>query len=246
MAQKILLFGKTGKLGQYLFAELEKKNAQLFCPSHTECDLNNYDQLNNYVKNLSPDMIIHVAGVPMAVMDELKFFTESNSDGKEYRNKLRNTNVIGTCNLVTVCDTYDIRLVYTSSEYVFYGDETLYKTTSPVRAKNLYGKTKICGEMLVQTLKHSLIIRAPLIRDTKFEYADAYDNQFCSRQYVDIVAKSIADEVLNNNNVGIVHIVGERKSMYEIALETKNDVNKVNMKKEFECVLPLDSSLDRK
>ena len=123
--------------------------------------------------------------------------------------KCFHTNVYGTSNIT---NTYiDTPFVYISSEY----------------AKNplgIYALTKYLGEEVIKTHPHHLIIRT-LFKPNPFPFDKAYTNQYTQGDYVDVIAKLIADMIKEwNKKSDLVYIGTGRKTMFELAKRTRPDV----------------------
>ena len=230
MENKILLLGATGKLGVHLVDQINHLKINLLTPTHKECPIENYNTLYNTIKNAKPNVIIHAAGYV-------------NTEGCEKDKQLcLDSNVLGTFNVVKICRLLNIKLVFISSEYVFNGDENEYTTNSKVDPKNTYGISKACGEFIVKTLNDYLIIRAPFIRDIKFPYEYAFQDQFTSRQYV----HQIIDKIINlslSNEKGIKHIVGKYQSVYNLAKQSNPNVKPIDTPKSLKNILPMNLNL---
>jgi len=227
---KIFLLGGTGKLGRRLIEVLKRKNIDFFSPTHSECEIEDIEQIRKYIEIEKPNVILHSAGF----VDTLK--------AEVSREKCVEVNVLGTYNIVYLCREYGIRLVYISTEYVFSGEEDVYVPSSSMDPKNIYGLTKGCGELIVRTLNDYIIIRSPFIRDVVFPYEQAFTNQYTSRQYV----HEITEDIINcsvSNEIGIKHIVGKYQSVYELAKQTKPDVGGIELSKDMEKYIPLKLNL---
>ena len=62
--QKILVTGGSGMVGKNLIEFLQtSSDYQIFSPTRKEFDLLNQNQVNLYLQNLSPDIVIHCAGL---------------------------------------------------------------------------------------------------------------------------------------------------------------------------------------
>jgi len=230
METKILLLGATGKLGKHLVNQINYLKINLTTPTHKECPIEDYNKLYNNIVKQKPNIIIHAAGYV-------------NTEGCE-KNKQRclDSNVLGTFNIVKICRSLNIRLIFISSEYVFSGEEKEYTINSKVNPKNTYGISKVCGEFIVKTLDNYLVIRSPFIRDTKFPYEYAFQDQFTSRQYI----HQIVDKILNlslSNNIGIKHIVGKYQSVYDLAKQSKPDVKPIKTPTNLKKLLPMNLNL---
>ena len=240
----LLVLGGTGRLGSKVTMQLKEENQNFVSPNRSELNILDLNSLKEYCMKNKITKILNLSGHPMFCGPEIEFFkNEINTEkGLEYRKNIRETNVIGCYNIVTVCDELNLRLIYTSSEYVFYGDNGNYKTNDGINPKNIYGYSKGCGELLVRSVPNHLIIRSPLIRDDKFEHMNAFTDQFTSRQYISDVASQIISN-LNSTEIGIKHIVGERQSLFDLAKETVPNVGKSVLSDDLKIVLPIDSSL---
>ena len=59
---KILLTGSTGMVGRNILDHPDSKNYKFICPTRSELDLTNYDNVIHNFRRYNPDMIIHAAG----------------------------------------------------------------------------------------------------------------------------------------------------------------------------------------
>ena len=221
----IILFGGSGHLGINIL-----KNLKCISPSHNEIDLSRYSDMENHSIFSNVKIIIHSAGY----VD-----TQGCEDDP---NKCLENNVMSTYNLVKICRTKDIKLVYISSEYVFDGKAHEYYPYSPVCPKNTYGLAKASSELIVRTLSDYLIVRAPFIRTSKFIYPNAFEDQYTVRQYVDKAAKDIVD-VIEDGISGIHHLVGKYQSVYDLAKETNPDVGRIETPENLKNILPMNLNL---
>ncbi|CAD7932472.1 unnamed protein product [Amoebophrya sp. A25] len=156
------------------------------------------------------------------------------------------TNVIGTSNVCKLA---------LSTDYVFDGKKAggLYTESDPTRPLNNYGWSKLGGECVVQMVPRHLIIRCPFGPNV-FPYPKAFVDQYTSRQPVRVASRDVAkllelvlSEKLPNLN-GIVHVAGDRKTVYEYACEdagAKDVVGKLKLEDVSDMVsLAQDCSLD--
>ena len=90
MKKKIVVTGGTGRFGEILKKYKTKHN--LFFPTKNQLDILNIVKIKKYLKKVKPDILIHLAGLsrPMKIHD-------TNIQ------KSINTNIIGTSNLVNLC-----------------------------------------------------------------------------------------------------------------------------------------------
>lgn len=155
------------------------------------------------VKKGEYDLILHMG----AYTDVRK--AESEAD------KCFQTNAYGTFNLVNVYK--DTPFVYISTEYA----------NKPL---GVYALSKRLGEEVVKTHPNSLIIRTSF-KPTPFPFPCAYEDQYTQGDYVDVIAKLLAMEVVEWDKKGqsMIYLGTGRKTMFELAKRTRPDVqpNKV-------------------
>lgn len=222
---KTILFGGSGHLGSNIL-----KNLKCISPRHNEIDLSKYSDMENNSIFSNANTVIHSAGYV-------------NTEGcEDDPNKCLENNVMSTYNLVKICRSKNIKLIYISSEYVFDGESSEYRPSSPVCPKNIYGLCKASSEFLVKTLKNYLIIRAPFIRTDNFIYPSAFKDQYTVRQYVGKVAKDIA-RCITSGETGIKHIVGKYQSVYDLAKKTNPNVVAIETPEHLEKILPMKLNL---
>lgn len=231
MKNKVLLFGASGNLGKGLKHILNKQKITHITPSREQCDITDFDKVYSFINTTQPNIIIHSAGYV-------------DTEGCEQNKQLcLDNNVLGTFNIVKVCRSNNIRLIYISSEYVFPGNcFDTYTPHSIPNPKNTYGISKTCSEFLVKTLNNYLVIRAPFIRDNIFPYEYAFIDQHTSRQYICQITEDIINASLSDN-IGIKHIVGEYQSVYDLAKLTNPKVKSIKTPDNLKKILPLNLNL---
>lgn len=133
------------------------------------------------------------------------------------------TNVIGTMRL---CNVFrNAYFIYISSEYV----------KNPV---NFYSQTKMWAEWQVQKLPKHLIIRT-LFKPNPFPYEYAFVDQYTQGDYVDKIAPMIVAEVMAGRK-GIVEIGTGRKTMFELARQTRPNIKGISVDDVKDVKLPKD------
>ena len=72
MNEKIFLTGGTGIVGSNTREHSESHKYTIFAPSSKEVDLTNYEQVNNYIAEVQPDIIVHSAGLVGGIQANIK------------------------------------------------------------------------------------------------------------------------------------------------------------------------------
>jgi dTDP-4-dehydrorhamnose reductase len=150
------------------------------------------------------DLVIHMGA-----------YTDVAKAEKE-KEKCMLTNVLGTFNIV---ETYkDTPIIYISTEWAH-------------RPLGAYALSKQLGEEIVKTHPKYLILRT-LFKPNPWPFEYAYDDQMTQGDYVDVVAKILADiaNTWDRKTCKMDFLGTGRKTILELAQRTKPDVkpNKVN------------------
>lgn len=180
--------------------ELVKHFDLVFAPNHQDFDI------TKKLPKLQFDLIIHAAA-----------YTNTKRAEKEGKKDCQKVNIDGTLNLLR---TYpNVPFVFISSEYAM----------KPI---NFYSATKTVGELLTQVFaKPGLIIRTAF-KPRPWPWGMAFGDQFTRADYVDVIAKLIAEEIKkwNRKTSKTVHVGTKRKTMYQLAKQTRPDVEMNNIK----------------
>ncbi len=232
--KKIFITGGSGALGRALVNYLKGSVAkypeipfEILDPSSKECNILDLNDLQNTISNFSPDIVVHLA----AFVDTLG----CENDTK----KAMDTNIIGTINIVKALSNLNCKLVYVSSEYVFKGDKGNYSIDDRLDPINVYGKTKASAEYVASIFDNHQIIRVPFIKKV---YPKVFENQYCSRYFLDEVPEKIVANMLYNSSK-IVHISSYKSTLYGKYQNRNYDTIPIKIPKEYEKIIPKDTSL---
>ena len=136
------------------------------------------------------------------------------------------TNVNGTRNLVEVYQ--DIPFVFISTEYA----------KNPM---NHYAKSKRAAEDIVATHPQHLIVRTSF-KPRPFPFAKAFVDQFTGGDYVDNIAWRIVQLIEKwDRKSKMVYVHTGRKSIYDLAVQTRPDVGMMSIKDVKDVILPEDT-----
>lgn len=159
---KVLVLGADGQLGVELKLLGEKRSLELLCPLIDKLDITDKGALFDFFRENRPEAVINAAAytaVDLAESESALAFAV-------------NRDAVG--NIALACKEFDSFFLHYSTDYVFNGQFTEpiseSASTSPI---NVYGKSKLAGEELAQSLMDSnlLIVRLSSLHG-------AYGNNF--------------------------------------------------------------------
>lgn len=147
---RVAVLGSTGQFGTDLVDVLRTENRFEIVPlSHADCDCTSFDKVRGVLGRLRPELVINSAAYLR--VDECEYHAREAFE----------VNAIGALNVARVCAELDGFCIYISTDYVFDGiKSTPYVESDPTNPINVYGTSKLAGEILVrQTAPRWLIIR---------------------------------------------------------------------------------------
>ena len=225
MSSKILITGGDGRFAK----TLKKKNKKLNLIFKSKKDLNilKINSLEKKIKLIKPKIIIHTAGLSRPMNIHEKNISKS-----------IDLNIIGTCNIVKICQKYNIKLVYFSTGYVYEGKKGNYKEHDPVKPFNNYGLSKLGGECAVQMYKNSLILRLTMT-EKPFAYKKAYTNLKTNFMFHEDLVSYLPKLI---NKKGIINVGGRSQSVFQFAKKYNLKVKGVKANKSVK--LPLNQTMN--
>ena len=153
-------------------------------------------------------------------------------------NKSIDLNIIGTSNLVKICNKKKIKIIFFSTGYLYPGTKGNYTEKDPLLPWNNYGWSKLGAESAVQMYKNSLIIRACMTE--KPLHKSAFSNVRSNFIFHDNFAK-IFIKIINKK--GVINIGGKSQTIFQFAKKYNKDVKKIKSRGEFP--LKMDMSLNK-
>ena len=227
--KKIIMTGGTGRFASVFKKINNKKN--IFFPSKKTLDLTNINSIKKYVKKIKPDYLIHCAALSRPMDIHEKNIDESISK-----------NIIGTCNIVKICNQEKIKLIYFSTNYVYAGTKGNYSEDDPVLPINNYALSKLGGECAVQMYKNSLILRI-CMSEKPFIHKKAFNDVETNFMYHEDFAKNLLKLI---DRKGIINVGGPKQIVYNFAKKTNLKVKPISAKKMFGKNFPLKQSMNIK
>lgn len=220
---RVVVTGAAGQLGQDVLKELSRKNHEAFGADRTQLDITNESNVQAYINDVKPDVILHCAAY-------------TNVDAAEENEDIAyQVNAVGTENLAKAAKQVGAKMLFVSTDYVFDGTATEpYEVDSPTKPLGAYGRTKLAGEQLLQkNLEQYFIVRTAWVfgvhgnnfvktmlrlGEERGEVGVVHD-QVGSPTYTVDLAKFMV-ELMETNKYGIYHATNTGVcSWYEFAVE---------------------------
>ena len=221
--KRIVITGGEGRFARTL--RNSNSNLNIFFPNKKKLNILSLKSIESYLKKVKPKYLLHAAALsrPMSIHDKKI-------------SKSIDLNIIGTANVVKICEKYKIKLIYFSTNYVYPGRKGNYKETDALLPINNYAWSKLGGESSVKLYKNSLILRLcmcekPFIH--KYAFSDVKTNFMFHEDFIKILPKIL-------NKKGILNIGGKLQTVYNFAKKTKPNVRKISGRK----IFPLNPSMN--
>ncbi len=213
---KIVVSGGNGRFATVLKKTVNSKN--YYFPSKSQMNILNPSSLEKYLKMKKPKYFLHAAALsrPMSIHDK-------------QISKSIDINIIGTSNVVKVCEKFKIKLIYFSTGYVYPGIKGNYTENDSVNPINKYAISKLGGECAVKMYNNSLILRI-MMCEKPFIHKSAFYDIKTNFIFQEDVAKMIP-KLLNKK--GILNIGGKTQTIYDFAKKYNKKIKKTSGRKIF-------------
>ena len=144
---KVLVTGIGGQLGYDVIKELEKRSFDCIGADRAEFDITDFEAAHKFITDYMPDAVIHCSAYTAV-------------DKAEDESELCHlVNAVGTENIAKICEEIDAKMIYISTDYVFDGTKDGYYDVDDIpNPLNVYGKTKLEGEIAVQKILEKYFI----------------------------------------------------------------------------------------
>lgn len=146
---KILVTGASGQLGYDLCRELSKREFAYCGLASGDMDITDLSAVRKKIQDYQPDAVLHCAAYTKVDLAE------------DEPKRCWAVNAVGTQNLALACGEIGAKLLYISTDYVFSGKgNDFYDPEDAVNPQNVYGMSKLAGELAVKALlKKYFIVR---------------------------------------------------------------------------------------
>lgn len=144
---RVLVTGVSGQLGYDVARVLAQRGIEYRGTSSKELDITDRAAVEHLMQSYRPNAVIHCAAYTKVDLAE---------DEPE---RCWAVNADGTRNLAAACREIGAKMLYISTDYVFPGTgEQFRRTDDPVSPVNTYGRSKLAGELAVQSLLETYFI----------------------------------------------------------------------------------------
>jgi dTDP-4-dehydrorhamnose reductase len=203
-------------MGRVLLPQLQARGWAITAPSSRELDITDERAVEDALEMVQPEVILHLAAYTNVAQAE------------HDRERCWAVNVNGTRHLARASNHFHAppnnsnyptaRFVHFSTDYVFDGERGRYRESDAPNPSNYYSLTKTIGEEAALNARASLIVRTSF-KDPVWPYPVAFDDQFTSADYTDVIALEMLTLLLNLSDVSdnVLHIATERKSIFDLA-----------------------------
>ncbi len=127
-------------------------NDEVASSHYIQLDVSDGAAVKQVLKNYKPDALIHCAA----------WTNVETAEHDDNYSRVYAINTVGTSNVADACHETDCKMVYVSTDYVFGENENKPHKADDINyaPENVYGKTKLLGEMAVkEKLKKYFIVR---------------------------------------------------------------------------------------
>lgn len=145
---KVLVTGVKGQLGYDVVNELNKRGHVAIGVDIEEMDITDASSVTRVLQDTKPEAVIHCAAWTAV---------DAAEDNEE---KVRLVNAVGTENIAKECKKLNSKMLYISTDYVFdgKGDKPWQPDCKDYKPLNVYGKTKLEGELAVANMLEKYFI----------------------------------------------------------------------------------------
>ena len=212
MKKLIIVTGGNGRFAKVL---KEKSTLNLKFLDKKELNILNIISIEKNILKFKPKILLHCAALsrPMKI---------------HYTNisKSIDLNIIGTANVVKMCQKHNVKLIYFSTGYVYEGIKGNYKESDPVKPFNNYGLSKLAGECSVQMYKKSLILRVTMT-EKPFIHKKGFSNLYTNFMFHEDVVKILPKLI---NKLGIINVGGKARTVFNFGKIYNNNIIKIKNK----------------
>lgn len=149
MAKRVLVTGANGQLGKEIQYLAPNTTLEFIFTDTFDLDITKVGDLRRFFRERDLDFCINAAAY--TAVDHAETEIE----------RCNAINVEGAANLAETCDSFDVRLIHISTDFVFDGERhTPYDENAYANPLNVYGRSKFEGEQVIlDALPDAIILR---------------------------------------------------------------------------------------
>lgn len=235
---KILVLGSKGQLGNCLNDQLINSSHEVIFSSREQIDITNFENTKKKILEISPELIINAAAYTLV------------DKAEEHKDLANLINYYAVENIAKISNQLSCWLIHISTDYVFDGNSKIpYKEHDKTNPQGVYGKSKLYGELAIQTsgCKYLILrtawvfseygnnfLKTMLHLGAKQNYLNIVGDQISCPTYAQDIAKSIVKiipKLESKKNNGLYHYCGDsQSSWYEFANKIFEQANINNFK----------------
>ena len=234
---KVFVTGSEGQLGFDIMRELSGSEhigigADIFEKTknnypYVQLDIVNPIAVDRIISSIKPDVVIHCAA--WTAVDA--------AEEPANQRMVKVVNTEGTRNIVNICKKLNCKMIYISTDYVFdgHGSDPWLPDCHQYCPQNIYGKTKLDGELIVASMlqKYYILriewifgingknfVKSIINSGKKYDEVKVVFDQIGTPTYTVDISKLIID-MAEEEKYGYYHVANEGGyiSWYEFALE---------------------------
>ena len=217
--KKIMVTGGAGRFAQHI-KNLTKddENFQVLLPTRKEMNFEGFWDCEKYfyANQKDFDYVIHSGGLSSPMRRH-----------KENPTRSIKTNIVGTCNIAMMCERFDKKMIYISTNYVYPGLHGNQDEEHGLRPFNNYGWSKLGGECAVHHYIDKWLILRACMNAVPFPHKKAFTDVISSHMYADEATK-VTLQLLDE--VGIINVGGEAQTVYDFVKPYEPEVGKISVK----------------
>ena len=262
MSKRIVILGGDGMLGHQLLKHFDQQfevwatlrnnvntyqEYKIFNRENSlyEIDARNYDQLGKVFNEIRPDVVINCIGI-----------VKQRKEAADVIESIK-INALLPHQLCLLCKEYAARFIQISTDCVFSGDKGNYTESDVPDAADIYGRTKLLGEI---SSPHAITLRTSIIglelsrkqgliewflsqRGTIQGYVYAIYSGFTTIELAQIIERLITQHVELS---GIWHVSSNPINKYQLLCSLSDKLKRedieIEIDKKFKCDRSLDGS----
>ncbi len=166
---KVLLTGGSGFVGMRIVKRYQEEH-DFVVPSHGEMDITSEASCLQYMDEVKPELVIHLAAISnMATCEK--------NPEDSYQ-----VNLLGAMNVANACKSVGAKMIFASSDQVYNGSTSseMGKETDVLTPKNVYANHKLEAERYVIETAGAVCLRLPWMCDAIREEYPAHADFFAN------------------------------------------------------------------